>query len=216
MKRALTTWPEALVQRFGEHAIMLALVVSQIIANLGVIPAIYFVQINAEIDPPRFWKAALFLSLTLVVGYLLLWVTVLRLTTHARHQLRSLKNGLSTSGSSNEAKAWEEITALGWRYAIATGLVMLFVNIVPLLIYESVVLRLTFEQVIYTLIAASIVAAGGLILNVALFEGFLTPVRMVLTPKSFETQLTYFRGLSLTLRLIAATLTLIAISVALT
>lgn len=215
MKQSFTMWSETLVQRLGDHSILLALVVSQIIANLGVIPATYFVQINAEIDPPRFRQALFFLSLTLVVGYLLLWVTVLRLTPHARHQLRAFKNGLS-SGISNEAKAWEEITALGWRYAIAAGLVMLFVNIVPLSVYESVVLRLTFEQVIYTLIGASIAAAGGLILNVALFEGLLTPVRMALTPKSFETQLTYFRGLSLTLRLTIATLTLIAISVALT
>ncbi len=211
-----TEWLESLVQRFGEHTIPIALLLSQFVANLGVIPAVYFVQINAEIDPLRFRQALSFLLITLLIGYGLLFFTVLRLSVYARTRLRALATkGLLSVGTSEEAKAWEEIMALGWKYAIAAALVMLFINILPLLIYERMVLNLAFEQVVYTGIGAAVAAAGGLVVNVFSLEAFLTPVRKILTPKSFDVQLAHFRGLPLMPRLLTVALTLVAVSVAL-
>lgn len=211
-----TEWLESLVHRFGEHTIPIALLLSQFVANLGVIPAVYFVQSNAEIDPLRFRQALSFLLITLLIGYGLLFFTVLRLSVYARTRLRALATkGLLSVETSDEAKAWEEITALGWKYAIAAALVMLFINILPLLIYERMVLDLAFEQVVYTGIGAAIAAAGGLVVNVFSLEAFLTPVRKILTPKSFDVQLAHFRGLPLMPRLLTVALTLVAVSVAL-
>ncbi len=211
-----TEWSENLVQRFGEHTIPIALLISQFLANLGAIPAAYFVQINAEIDPLHFRQALSFLLVTLLIGYGILFFVVLRLSVYARGRLRILATkGLPSTGASDEAKAWEEITALGWKYAIAAALVMGLVNILPLIVYERVVLGLTFDQVVYTAIGAGIAAAGGLILNVLLFEMLLTPVRTALTPRSFELQLAHFRGLPLTGRLLIVALILVTVSVAL-
>ncbi len=211
-----TEWSENLVRRFGEHAIPIALLLSQFLANLGAIPGAYFVQINAEIDPLRFRQALSFLLVTFLIGYGILFLVVLRLSVYARVRLRILvTKGLLSVGTSDEAKAWEEITALGWKYGIAATLVMVLVNIVPLLVYERVALNLTFEQVVYTAIGAGITAAGGLILSVLLFEMLLAPVRKVLTPRSFEVQLAHFRGLPLTWRLLIVALLLVTVSVAL-
>ncbi len=212
----LTTWWEKLTWRVGEHAILLALLPSQLIANLGVIPGLYFVQINAEIDPLRLRQAVSFLMFTLVVAYVILITVVLLLTRHARARLRVFAAGMETRESSTEeARAWEEITSVGWKYALAAGTVMLFVNTLPLLVYENLVLRLRYEQIVYTLIGALIVAGGGLVLNTALFELFLTPVRKVLTPRSFEVQMASFRGLSLQVRFLVLLLIVTLVSVAL-
>jgi len=212
----LTAWWENLTRRVGEHAILLALLPSQLIANLGLLPGLYFVQINAEIDPLRFRQAVSFLLFTLVIGYGILIATVLFLTRHARARLRVFaERGEPGGASSEEARAWEEITSIEWKYALAAGTVMLFVDTLPLLVYENLVLRLSYEQIVYTLIGALIVAGGGLVLNTALFELFLTPVRKVLTPHSFETQIASFRGLSLQMRFLVLSLTVTLVSVAL-
>jgi len=139
----LTAWWENLTRRVGEHAILLALLPSQLIANLGLLPGLYFVQINAEIDPLRFRQAVSFLLFTLVIGYGILITTVLFLTRHARARLRVFaERGEPGGASSEEARAWEEITSIEWKYALAAGTVMLFVNTLPLLVYENLVLRL--------------------------------------------------------------------------
>ncbi len=213
---ALTAWWEKLTWRAGEHAILLALLPSQLIASLGVIPGIYFVQINAEIDPLRLRQAVSFLLFTLVIGYGILITLVFFLTRHARARLRVFaERGEPRGTSSEEAKAWEEISSIGWKYALAAGTVMLFVNTLPLLVYENQILRLSYEQIVYTLIGALIAAGGGLALNTALFELFLTPVRKVLTPRSFEVQIASFRGVSLQRRLMLLSLTVTLVSVAL-
>ncbi len=213
---ALANWWESLSRRLGEHAILAALLPSQLIANLTVFPALYFIRITAEIDVERFRQGVAFLALTLVFGYSILITTVLSLTRYARARLRGLRERGELYGSvPEEARAWEEITSIGWKYALAAGLVMLFVNVIPILAHGVLVLNLSEQQVVYTLIGALIVVGIGLVVNIALFEIFLTPVRKVLTPKSFEIQIASFRGLSFQVRLLVVLLTLVLVSVAL-
>ncbi len=213
---ALANWWESLSRRLGEHAILAALLPSQLIANLTVFPTLYFIQINAEIDLERFRQAVAFLALTLVFVYTILIATVLSLTRYARVRLRGLRERGELYGSAaEEARAWEEITSIGWKYALAAVSVMLFVNVIPIIAYGVLVLNVSYQQTVYTLIGALIVVGIGLVINTALFETFLAPVRKLLTPKSFEIQIASFRGLPFQMRLLVVSITLTLVSIAL-
>jgi GAF domain-containing protein/HAMP domain-containing protein len=181
--------------RTGNFFLPVAAAVAQLVPYLFVIPAAFFVQNNAEFtkaQAPKAVLATLIASLASIV-LLLLWVYFTYRLPRERinHWLRG---ETLPSGTDDEVRAWQEITALPWQYAIAAAIAFILVVIAPLLAYLHFGLKASGDQLLYTLIGGVIAASVIVSLGVLIIERLLTPAHEILLPARSETQLSGAAG----------------------
>jgi len=214
---------DQLVRRNGGWSLIIILAVVQIIALLGAIPGLLSIWINAEFDEPQLRLFSIFVPTLILITYLILLAIGWRLTPIARKRLDSWANESTRPKTEDELLAWTEITSLSWRYGIAAVFVIFLVDILPTFLIsfsQGEVISSAFQPTalnssdpIYILIGGSVSLFGSVILATLLIERFTLPLRVILLPRDFETQLKGRSGPLLIGKFLTLTLALICIAV---
>ncbi len=214
--------PEQLLHQVGGWYLTGWIAVAQIIALFGTIPGILSIWANAQFTqqsarPLAFWVP--FLSIA-AIAFLIFFSR--RLTPTTIKKLDFWADETIRLKPEDDLTAWREITSLSWRYGIAEIIVSLAVILIVFLItlsqakgISSVFQPTTISDSnpIWILAGGLVALLGSVIPAVLLIERFTLPLRMILLPKDFETQLQGHRGLLLNGKLLMLTLGLIAIAI---
>lgn len=198
---------EAMLKRLGGWYIILAVLSGQIVGLLGAIPGLASIGLNVVIDEEL---GRLFLVLVpgLVVASLLILLGITwRITSNARDRLEGWKTGAALREDAGEFAAWREITNLTPRFGVAAFIVGTIVIVLPPFITSvtrgdvlSSILQPTSigsSLPIYILIGGLASVLGWGVLTLLIIERLTLPSRLVLLPKSFETQIEGRGGLLL-------------------
>jgi GAF domain-containing protein len=214
---------DQLARRNGGGSLSILLATVQIIALLGAIPGILSIRINAEFDEPQLQIFSFAVPALIIATNLILLAIGWWLTPIARKRLDSWANQSTRPKTDDELLAWTEITSLSWRYGIAAVLVIFFVDILPTFLIsfsQGEVISSAFQPTalnssdsIYILIGGTVSLIGFVLLAMLLIERFTLPIRVILLPRDFETQLKGRSGLLLNGKFLTLTLALIGIAV---
>jgi GAF domain-containing protein len=214
---------DQLVRRNGGWSLIIILATAQIIAMFGAIPGILSIRVNAEFDEPQLRLFSIIVPALIVITNLILLAIVWRLTPIARKRLDSWANQSTSPKSDDELLAWTEITSLSWRFGVAAVFVIFFVDILPTFLIsfsKGEVVSSAFQPTalnssdpIYILVGGTVALFGSVLLAMLLIERFTLPIRVILLPRDFETQLKGRSGLLLNGKFLILTLALIGIAV---
>jgi GAF domain-containing protein len=214
---------DQLVRRYGGWSLIIILAVAQIVALLGAIPGILSIQVNAEFTESQRRVLSTLVPLLIVLANLILLVIDWLITPVARKRLDVWAGASTKPKSEDELTAWIEITSLSWHFGIAAVFVVFFVNIFPVFLYsfsQGEVISSAFQPTalnssdpIYILIGGAVSLFGAVILGMLLIERFTLPIRVLLLPKDFETQLKGRSGLLLNGKFLVLTLAVIGIAI---
>ncbi len=212
--------PNQMLHQIGGWYLTLIIGVVQVISLLGTIPGILAIRANADLGNTR--------SLSFWVPFLIILTTAAligisrRLTPRAIKKLDVWADETIRLKPEDELFAWREITSLSWRYGIAAASVM-FLDIV-------IIFLITLSQTeaasslpqstpfigdipVYVFMGGIVAVVGSVIPAVLMIERFTLPIRLILLPKDFETQLQGHNGLLLNGKILALSLALITIAV---
>jgi GAF domain-containing protein len=212
-----------LLQRTGGRSLIIIVAAVQIFALLGAIPGILSIRANTEFEGQQLRTVSIVIPLLIVATHLLLLGISWRITPTARKRLTEWTTGLSGSKAEDEFLAWREITSLSWRYGIAAVFLMTVAIIFPALsisLAEGERISSVFQPTmmnasdpVYVLVGGLVSLCGSVILAVLLIDHFTLPIRLILLPKDFETQLKGRSGLLVNGKFLILTLGLIVIGV---
>ncbi|HET9908846.1 MAG TPA: GAF domain-containing protein [Anaerolineales bacterium] len=190
---------DRLLARTGDRYIISVIAVAQLIAILGAIPGLLSINANAEFTPQQMQLFSWVMPVSIVLTYLVLLGISWGITPTARKRLSKWLQGSHSSTTEEEYKAWREITSLTWRYGMAAGFVIFFINIIPAYLItwsQSEVISSVFQPTsinspvpAYVLLGGTVSLLGFVILSVLMIERLILPARLVLVPTEFDTQL---------------------------
>jgi HAMP domain-containing protein len=214
---------DQLVRRNGGRSLLVIFAMTQILALLGAIPGILSIRVNAEFDEAQLRIFSLAVPVLIIITNLILLAIGWRLTPVARKRLDGWARESTKPRSEDELLAWIEITSLNWRYGIAAAFVVFFIDILPIFLFSfsrGEVISSAFQPTalnssdpIYILIGGVVSLFGSVILAMLLIERFTLPIRVILLPRDFETQLKGRSGLLLNGKFLTLTLALIVIAI---
>jgi GAF domain-containing protein/HAMP domain-containing protein len=212
-----------LVSRTGGWSLIILVAVAQVIALLGAIPGILSIRVNAEFEASQLRTFAAWIPLFITVANLILLGLIWHLTPAARKRLNDWTAGAAHAKPVDELLAWREITSLSWRCGLLAVFLYSAVVILPAFLIsltEGEVIASAFQPTalnasdpVYVVIGGAVSLVGSVILAILLIERFTLPLRLILLPKDFETQLNGRAGLLLIGKFLILTLALIVIAV---
>lgn len=215
--------PDQLLPQIGGWYLTLSIAVAQSLALLGAIPGILSITANAEFKDGLIQTFTVLVPLLVLITFLILLGISRRLTPVAIKKLNVWADDTIHLNPEDELLAWREITSLGWRYGLAAVVVIALVDILPVFLItasQTENLSSAFQPTalngsdpIYVLIGGLVSLFGSVITAILLIERFTLPLRLVLLPQDFATQLNGHNGLLLNGKFIALTLALIAIAI---
>jgi GAF domain-containing protein/HAMP domain-containing protein len=221
MNRRFT--PDTFLARLGGRYIIAVLAAAQLVSILGALPGIFSIQINAQFNSEQIRLFASVLPLFIILSFAVLLVIGWRITPHARKRLDAWNRGTLKQDSSDEFRAWREITGLTWRHGILSLFVYLLMVVLPffLITYsQSGVVTSPFQpsslnspDPVYVLLGGFVASFGTVILGILMVERLTLPARLALLPTDFEIQLLGRSGPLLTTKFIGLILGLLAITV---
>lgn len=211
------------MRRMGGWYLIRIIAIAQIIALLGIIPGIFSVWANVDFDARQSRIFSLLVPFLIIVTFLFLLVVSWRLTPIVRKKLDTWADDTIRLKPQDDFLAWREITSFSWRYGIAAALVIFVLDVVPLFfvsLSKGATLSSAFQSTalhaqtpIYVLIGTGISLIGSVIIVVLMIERLTWPIRLILIPKDFETQLKGHAGLRLNGKFLILTLALISIAI---
>jgi GAF domain-containing protein/HAMP domain-containing protein len=214
---------DQLVRRYGGWSLIIILATAQIIALLGAIPGILSIQINAEFTESQRRVLSTLVPVLIVLANLILLVINWLITPVARKRLDAWGAASTKPKSEDELTAWIEITSLSWHFGLAAVFVVFFVDILPVFLYsfsQGEVISSAFQPTalnssdpVYILIGGAVSLFGSVILGMLLIERFTLPIRVILLPRDFDTQLKGRSGLLLNGKFLVLTLAVIGIAI---
>jgi GAF domain-containing protein/HAMP domain-containing protein len=197
--------------------------IAQTAALAGALPGILSIRMNADFDPQQVQTFSRVVPALIVIAYLLLLGISWQMTHRARKGLDDWASGLIGARAEYDLQAWREITGLTWRYGAAAILVLSAIVVLPAFLISfsegevtSSVFQptaLTASDPIYMLVGGVVALSGTVVLAVLMLDRLTLPIRMILLPKDFDTQLKGRSGLLLNGKFMFLTLSLIIISV---
>lgn len=212
-----------LLPRLGGWYLLLLIAAVQVLALFGAIPGMLSIDANIEFDAQQSQTLSLLVPILILITMLLLLGISWSITRNARKKLNTLTGRSVSLSPAEELLAWREITSLGWRYGLAAAIVIYLVDILPVFLIsfqEGQVVFPAFQPVasnsagpIYVLLGGAVSLFGSVILAVFLIERFTLPLKLVLLPKDFETQLQGRAGLLLDRKFLFLSIGLTAIAV---
>src|SRR6266498_3665628 len=215
--------PDQMLHQLGGWYLTLLVAVAQIIALVGAIPGILSIQANAEFKAQQSRIISILVPIAIIITNLVLIEISRQITPAARKKLDVWADDSIRIKPEDNFLAWREITSLSWRYGVAAVFVIFIVDILPVFFissYEggaiSSLLRsstLNAPDSIYVLIGGAVSLFGSVILAILMIERFTLPLRLILLPKDFETQLKGHFGLLLDGKFLILFLSLIAITI---
>ena len=214
---------EQMVRRTGGWSLTILIAITQVIALAGAIPGIVSIRVNAEFDEPQLRVFSIVIPILVMLANLILIAITWRLTPASRKRLNAWASDPTRPKSEDELLAWREITSLSWRYGMAAAIVFMIVIIVPAFLIsftEGEVISSVFQPTalnasdpIYVLVGGLVSLFAAVILSMLLIERFTLPIRLLLLPTEFETQLKGHSGLLLNGKFLMLTLVLMTIAV---
>ncbi|HSB03161.1 MAG TPA: HAMP domain-containing protein, partial [Anaerolineales bacterium] len=214
--------PEQTLHQVGGWYLTILIAGAQLIALFGAIPGILSVRVTAEFNEQLARGLSFWVTVLIIVTIPVLVALSRRLTPVTLKKLDFWADDTIRLKPEDELTAWREITSLGWRYGI-TASVVICIDILIAFFYTlsrtTVVssalqpIALNGSDPVYVLTGGLVALFGSVILSVLLIERFTLPLRRILLPKDFETQLQGHRGLLLNGKLLTLTLALIAIAI---
>ncbi len=204
-----TSFFQRALQRTGGWYIIIAILVTQIFASLGAFAADYSIQVNAEFSRQQLEILVRFAFMANSGLNILLVFVAYFFYEEARNGLDNWKRGTPSS----DLRAWNQITSLAWRYSLLLFLGNLIFVVLPVLLYEGIVLKVTVDQAIYTALGLFAATLSTTPISLLLLEHLLKPAREALLPASFEEQLLGDQGLKLSTKLQLIILALILTSI---
>lgn len=214
---------DRLVQRTGGWSLIILIAVAQILSLIGAIPGLLSIRINAESEQGPLEVFFQMVPILVLFANLLLLAVIWWITPTARKRLNNWAMGIDRAKPDEEFLAWREITSLTWRHAIAAGLLTGLVVILPGFLVTftqgeqiSSVFQptaLNASDPIYILLGGTVALLGSVMVAVLLIERLTVPLRLILVPKDFETQLKGRSGLLLNGKFLSLTLVLILIAI---
>ncbi|MGZ9235140.1 MAG: hypothetical protein ACXW4E_06405, partial [Anaerolineales bacterium] len=197
---------QALRRSGGWHLIRL-IAIAQLIALIGAVPGILSIGVNAEFDEPQVRMFSILVPLLIVVTFLILLGLSWQITPTVRKKLDMWADETIRSKPEDDLSAWREMTSLSWRFGIAAFFAILIIDILPVVFISmstGQVLSSPFQPTelssptpIYVLIGGLVSLFGSVIMAMRLIERLTLPLRLILLPKDFETQLKGHSGLLL-------------------
>jgi GAF domain-containing protein/HAMP domain-containing protein len=214
---------DRLVQRTGEWSLIILVAAAQLVSLIGAIPGLLSVRVNAEFEEGPLEAFSMTVPILVVMAFLILLAVTWWITPAARKRLNDWAAGVDTGKMEDEFLAWREITSLNWRHAVAAVLLLSVLVILPgffISFAEGKPISSAFQPTglkssdpVYILIGGVVSLFGSVILSMLLIERLTLPIRLLLLPKDFETQLKGRAGLLLNGKFLALTLALIVIAV---
>jgi GAF domain-containing protein/HAMP domain-containing protein len=215
---------DAMLKRMGGWYILLVIAASQVIGLLGAIPGLLSIQLTVEVTEELSRLLTRLMPVLFTASQLAMVGVAWWITSHARNRLTEWRAGTLRADTEREFNAWREITNLATRYGISAFTIYLLFDILPpffLALARREVVTSVFQPSsldspvpVYILLGGLAASIGSIILTVLLVERFTLPVRLVLLPRDFETQLTGRMGALLGVRFRILVLGLIFIGVA--
>lgn len=214
---------DQMLQRFGGRYLILLIAGAQVIALAGAIPGLLSVQANAAFDQGQLHNLSRLVPTTILLTMLILAIISHRLTQAARKRLDARADHTIRLTPEDELLGWREITSLSWRYGVAALFVASTVILLPAFLLSfsrgeglASALRptgLNAANPMYVLIGGAVAILGSVAFAMLLMEHFTLPLRLILLPKDFETQLKGRAGLLLNRKLLLLILALMAMAI---
>jgi GAF domain-containing protein/HAMP domain-containing protein len=214
---------DQLVQRLGGWSLLIIIAVAQLLSLFGAIPGLLSIRLNAEFEEGPLEAFATIVPILILITNLILLAVSWWITPAARKKLSDWAAGSSRSNLEDEFLAWREITSLNWRHAIAAVFLTSVLILLPGFIISMAEGKLTssaFQPTalnsadpFYILMGGVVSLFGSVMLTMLLIERFTLPLRLILLPKDFETQLKGRSGLLLNGKFLFLTLVLIGVTI---
>lgn len=211
--------PNQMLHQIGGWYLTIIIGLAQVGSLLGTIPGIVAIRANVDLENTGFLPRFIFLIIVTTAG--LIGISR-RLTPRAIKKLDVWADETIRLKPEDDLIAWREITSLSWRYGIAAALLMFLDIIIIFLITLSRVeassslhqtTTLLGDTPVYVFMGGIVAIVGSVIPAVLMIERFTLPIRLILLPKDFETQLQGHHGLLLNGKLLVLSLVIIAIAV---
>ncbi len=197
-RQTLSSFFENLLKRTGGYYLLIGILIAQAATNLLIAPAVILVQSNAALTSAELWASVrTTLLLTAVSNLTVLGISWL-FARNAFQRLEAWRKGRTLpTRTEAEVRAWREITRLPWRYGLV-GLASSFVVVIaPLIAYQAFVLKLTSDQIIYTLLGGIVAVLSIISAGVIFIEWLSRPAREVLLPTEFEAQAAHVNAINI-------------------
>lgn len=201
------------LSRLGGWYVILVIAVSQLAAIPGAILGVIAITLNAEYTPEIRNLVTAPTPFFILAGNAILLVVAWYLTPNARKRLDGWSVNRIRNDHKEELSAWREITALTWQYASAAIVISYVIDVIPTSVYFHRIGVTDFDQMVYALIGGLVAVLATAILSVLLIDRLLTPARLVLIPKDFNSQLDGLFGARLTAKFQILILIIVAIGI---
>lgn len=201
------------LNKTGRWYIVVAVAAVQLIAFLSAGLATYFTQNNAQLTPEQLGAATNLLIYLVLLGNAVMigWAYFANREANALLGART-RNVKSSPNPDWEAEAWKQVNSLPVRFAVTTVFVAFVFETIPIIFYLYQILKITFDQAVYTLEGSIVVTLGAGVISTLLLDQFMRPARKALLPKSFETQHIGVAGFPLWIRFLGIALALIGVT----
>lgn len=221
MNRLLTSW--RVRQRYDGRQLTLAVASAQIIALLGAVPGFLSIAFNAEFNESQLLSLSRVIPVTFLLSIALTLYIGWRITPAARKRLDDIANGKAAPDANAEFHAWREATSFTVRFSVSAGVVFFALNVLPatyLAAVQGTAISSPFQPTpltspipAYILMGGAAAILGWSILFILLTERFTRPLRLILVPSDFETQVRGRAGALMVGKFLILILALIAIGI---
>ncbi|HMB24441.1 MAG: GAF domain-containing protein [Chloroflexota bacterium] len=210
--------PDQMLHQAGGWYLTILIASAQIVSLLGIIPGVLSAQANAEFNEQLSRSLSIWVPILIIVTFPVLIGISRRLTPTTLKKLDFFADDTIRLKPEDDITAWREITSLSWRYGIASIVLILVLDVLPAFLITlsqtSAVsaFELTASDPVYVLTGGLVAMFGFVIPSVLLIEHFTKPIRLILLPRDFETQLQGHRGLLLNGKFMVLAMILIAVA----
>lgn len=214
---------DQLVRRTGGWSLIIIIAMAQLLSLFGAIPGLISVRVNAEFEAGPLEAFSTLVPILILITHVCLLGVSWWITPTARKRLNEYAAGMRETNLEDEFQAWREITSLNWRHAIVAVFLTSIVIILPGFLISFAAgapissafqpNALNASDPIYILIGGIVSLLGSVLLMLLLIERFTLPIRLLLLPNDFESQLGGRSGLLLNSKFLVLTLALIFIAV---
>ncbi len=200
------------LRRMGGGYLVFAIFLTQFFSSFGVIAAHYSIYVNAEFTQAQQKALAKFAIAGVLVAYFISLIVTYIKYRDVREKLNEWKKGSLSTGQ-GVPLIWNKITSLAWHYSFTLFIVNFFIVGVSVVIFEFFVLKVSNDQIVYTLLGSLAAILSDSILSLLFLDYFLKPAYQVLHPRETDESRIKKYGVTLTSKLQSITLALILTSV---
>ncbi len=179
-----------LAKKTGRFYILVIVAIAQLPFFPSALIGAFIIQTNAALTFDQLYSSALATFSTIFCGYVAILIYIFFITRKASERLEIwAKTGQLDSDTEDEHRAWQEMASLSWRYGIVSLFIIMFIDVAPVVAFQYYVLKISPDQVIYSLFGGLVPAVSVVVLAILLLDNLLIPAREILLPKRFENQL---------------------------